>query len=92
MKNQLDNFTQKLCDNAYEFLGSFLCKDKTIFRVWAPNARGVSVVGDFNNWDITASPMQKVANGIWETEIEGLKEFDKAGEFEVCHRVLSFLL
>ena len=76
MKKQLDNFTQKLCNNAYEFLGSFLYKGKTVFRVWAPNARGVSVVGDFNNWDIAASPMQKVADGIWETEIEGLKEYD----------------
>ncbi len=76
MKQQLDNFTQKLCNNAYEFLGSFLYNNKTVFRVWAPNARGVSVVGDFNNWDIAANPMGKVADGIWETEITGLKEYD----------------
>ena len=34
---------------AYELLGSHYTKEATTFRVWAPNAKIVSVVGDFNN-------------------------------------------
>lgn len=30
-----------------------------IFRVWAPNARDVSLVGDFNGWEVGATPMKK---------------------------------
>lgn len=37
------------------------------FAVWAPNAKGVRVVGDFNFWDGTASPMRALGStGIWE--------------------------
>lgn len=37
------------------------------FAVWAPNARGVRVVGDFNYWDGTATPMRSLGStGIWE--------------------------
>lgn len=46
------------------------------FRVWAPNALSVSVVGDFNNWDPTATPMTVDDGGIWEFFVEGLKVYD----------------
>lgn len=46
----------------------------TRFAVWAPNARGVRVVGDFNYWDGTAYPMRSLgASGVWELFIPGLK-------------------
>ena len=48
---------------------------KYVFRVWAPKARKVSVVGDFNNWDETANPCERVYGGVWQAEIEGLSEF-----------------
>lgn len=44
------------------------------FRVWAPHARGVSVVGDFNGWDPTAHPMQREGEN-WVCFIPGLKEY-----------------
>ncbi len=47
-----------------------------VFRVWAPNARAVSVVGDFNEWDREKHPMEKITQGIWETFIPGLKQYD----------------
>lgn len=44
------------------------------FAVWAPNARRVSVVGDFNNWDARQHPMQPHGeSGVWELFIPGLK-------------------
>ncbi|MBL0211886.1 MAG: 1,4-alpha-glucan branching protein GlgB [Holophagaceae bacterium] len=43
------------------------------FTVWAPNARSVSVVGDFNGWDGRRHPLASVgANGFWETFVPGL--------------------
>jgi 1,4-alpha-glucan branching enzyme len=45
------------------------------FVVWAPNARGVSVVGDFNAWDGGAHPMRNLgASGLWEIFLPGLPE------------------
>jgi 1,4-alpha-glucan branching enzyme len=39
----------------------------TSFAVWAPNARGVRVVGDFNHWDGTTAPMRSLgSSGVWE--------------------------
>ncbi len=44
-----------------------------LFAVWAPNARRVSVVGDFNGWDGRRDPMRKrVDSGVWETFLPGL--------------------
>jgi 1,4-alpha-glucan branching enzyme len=44
------------------------------FAVWAPNAARVSVVGDFNFWDGRVHPMRKLASGVWEIFIPGVKE------------------
>lgn len=46
------------------------------FRVWAPNAKSVSVVGDFNNWDRTINPMKKISDQIWMAFVSDLKIFD----------------
>ncbi len=44
------------------------------FAVWAPNARRVSVVGDFNQWDGRIHPMRFHPPGIWEIFLPGLGE------------------
>ena len=46
--------------------------DGIAFAVWAPNARRMSVVGDFNSWDERAHPMRMRSNGIWELFIPGV--------------------
>ncbi len=65
---------------AYKFFGVHSKKKGRgkifTFRVWAPNAVSVSVVGDFNGWNRDKSPMSLIADGIWEAEIPGLKQFD----------------
>jgi len=64
--------------HAYEMLGAHLMqkdgKAGVRFSVWAPHAKSVSVVGDFNNWDTECSRMEKIDDGeIWCLFIEGLK-------------------
>jgi 1,4-alpha-glucan branching enzyme len=45
------------------------------FAVWAPNARRVSVVGDFNRWDGRCHPLRSLgASGVWEIFIPGVGE------------------
>ena len=76
MKEMINRFNSSVIDNAYEVFGSFLEGDTALFRVWAPNAERVSVVGDFNGWNIEANPMNRNDGGIWEVEIKGVKNFD----------------
>ena len=65
---------------AYKFFGVHSKKKGRskifTFRVWAPNAVSVSVVGDFNEWDRGHDPMTMISDGIWEAEISGLKQYD----------------
>ncbi|MDP9396850.1 MAG: 1,4-alpha-glucan branching protein GlgB [Actinomycetota bacterium] len=47
----------------------------TSFAVWAPNAQGVRVVGDFNSWDGRAHPMRSLgASGVWELYLPDVGE------------------
>ena len=43
------------------------------FAVWAPNAKRVSVVGDFNQWDGRVNPMRN-REGVWEIFLPGITE------------------
>jgi 1,4-alpha-glucan branching enzyme len=48
------------------------------FAVWAPNARGVRVTGDFNYWDGVAHPMRSLgASGIWELFVPKVTDGDR---------------
>ena len=57
---------------SYEFLGARPAgtkkSDGTLFRVWAPRAQAVSLVGDFNDWDPARDPMYRLADddSVWE--------------------------
>lgn len=55
--------------NAYDFMGCQTEGDKKVFRVWAPNADEVSVVGDFFGWDDGISMNRITEKGIWEAEV-----------------------
>ncbi len=66
---------------AYEMLGAHFIerdgKQGVRFAVWAPHAKSVSVVGDFNNWDTRVNRMIRLEDGeTWETFIAGLKQGD----------------
>ncbi|MEG0765612.1 MAG: 1,4-alpha-glucan branching protein GlgB, partial [Pseudoflavonifractor sp.] len=46
------------------------------FRCWAPNAKAVSVMGDFNAWDDGANPLTLLGSGIWEGFVPNLHRYD----------------
>ena len=62
---------------AQDFLGAHKVEDgKYVFRVWAPHATAVYVVGDFNGWNESASPMNKLSDGgVWEAYVDGVQNF-----------------
>ena len=65
--------------NAYEYFGSHRKnKNTVVFRVWAPDAKNVSVTGDFNDWSEAENPMKQLKNsgGVWEAEIKNIKPYD----------------
>jgi len=47
-------------------LGTTLSADGVIFRVWAPNAKQVSVIGTFNDWNGEAHPLEPEEGGTWQ--------------------------
>jgi 1,4-alpha-glucan branching enzyme len=66
----------------YEKLGAHLMEHEGVhgahFAVWAPNARRVSLVGDFNYWDGRRHPMRVLgASGVWEIFIPDIKAGEK---------------
>ncbi len=66
---------------AYEYMGAHKVpaeKNLWSFRVWAPHAKAISVIGDFNDWDENRNYMEKLNDaGVWECYITDVKEFDK---------------
>ncbi len=76
MKEKFEKFNITGISDAYEIFGSFIEGNTVFFRLWAPNAQSVSVVGDFNGWDNNANTMLPVGDGIWEATIEGLSNYD----------------
>ena len=91
-------FHEGTLEQAYEKLGAHpLLAGKThgvLFTVWAPNAKGVSVVGDFNDFDGRCHPMLNLGfSGIWELFIPGLMpgskykfEIRQAGSDRLCQK------
>jgi 1,4-alpha-glucan branching enzyme len=71
-------FAEGRHENIYDKLGSHHIKlgdvAGTAFSVWAPDAKGISVVGDFNMWDGRVHQMRVLgSSGIWELFIPGLE-------------------
>ncbi|GAB4229917.1 MAG: 1,4-alpha-glucan branching enzyme [Elainellaceae cyanobacterium] len=70
----------------YEKMGSHVTEIDGVkgvyFAVWAPNARNVSVLGDFNHWDGRHHQMRITGNGVWELFIPGLA-YGAAYKYEI---------
>ncbi|NCA95075.1 MAG: 1,4-alpha-glucan branching enzyme, partial [Epsilonproteobacteria bacterium] len=81
----LHDFLTGNTTRAYEYFGAHFIASEAegkkergvIFRLYAPLAEDVSVIGSFNKWDVGAHKMQKVdLAGVWEVFIPGLKEYE----------------
>lgn len=75
----------KLYDKFGAHLTQYQGRSGTYFAVWAPNARAVSVMGNFNHWDKTAHPLSLRwdGSGIWEGFYEGIVK-GEVYKFAIC--------
>jgi 1,4-alpha-glucan branching enzyme len=65
-------------ERLYEVLGAHPRGDGVSFSVWAPNAAGVNVVGDFNDWQGDRDPMTPLgSSGIWHKAVPGAASGDR---------------
>ena len=76
----LYDFLMGQCIEAHNYFGAhFETKDKVegvTFRLYAPSAWDVSVIGDFNSWDVGAHKMNRIDDsGVWEVFIPGVKNY-----------------
>ncbi|MCL2820735.1 MAG: 1,4-alpha-glucan branching protein GlgB [Oscillospiraceae bacterium] len=65
---------------AYEFLGCHFDKKTGVasFRTWAPKAKSVHLVGDFNRWGEKELLMERISDGgVWEINIDGIEEYQR---------------
>ena len=74
-KDRLLKKGEKLKDfaNAHNYYGFHKVKTGWIYREWAPNAKGLYLIGDFNNWDRHSHPLKKINDGDWEIFIKGIR-------------------
>lgn len=68
------------CTDAYNYFGAHKVKENKvegmIFRLYAPCADDVSVIGDFNNWDMFSHKMKRIDDsGVWEIFIPGVTNY-----------------
>ena len=61
--------------SAYTYFGIHFDKKENawIYREWAPAAKGLFLIGDFNNWEYFTHPLQNIGNGIWEIKLSNKK-------------------
>lgn len=73
----------------YEKMGAHIIKERnkilgTQFRVYAPNAREIFLVGDFNNWD-RSHPMNREIDGVFELYVPDLKSLEDYKYLIISH-------
>ena len=75
-ENDIYLFNIGQAQKAYEFFGCHYIHELKMHRfcVWAPNARNISLVGDFNSWNAAETPMELYKNGVWVCFVPGLKD------------------
>ena len=76
----LYDFLNGQCIEAHSYFGAHFSEKNgqtvVTFRLYAPMADDVSVIGEWNNWDVTRDKMKKIDDcGVWEIEIPNLHNY-----------------
>lgn len=81
LSDAIARFSDGTSTDAYQFMG---CHKDTrdgqngyIFRVWAPHAKSVRVLGKFNHWDKNSPAMERISPSIWERFIPEAQLYDE---------------
>ena len=87
LQNALKRFSDGDEFRAYTFMGCHPAEQDGVkgymFRVWAPNAREITVTGDWNFWNENDLPMTRLKNGVW----EAFSQYAKEGQaYKYCIR------
>ena len=75
----LDRFLQGGETHLQDFLGAHPANEGGVdgyrFRVWAPHAKEVHLMGDFNGWQEAQCPLTSIGGGVWEVFVPGLERY-----------------
>ncbi|MSS78594.1 alpha amylase C-terminal domain-containing protein [Anaerococcus sp. AGMB00486] len=84
-KSKLLKKGEKLKDfaNAHNYYGIHKTRTGWVYREWAPNAKGLYLIGDFNNWDRHSHPLEKINNEDWEINIKGIRTIPHKSRIKV---------
>ena len=81
LSEAIARFSAGTSTDAYQFMGCHRAEvdgqEGYVFRVWAPHAKSVRVLGKFNNWDKNSPAMERIAPAIWERFIPGVQTYDE---------------
>lgn len=80
-KGELDGylFREGTFYRSYEFLGAHPMEEEEAVRfvTWAPRAKEVYLIGDFNEWDNYSLPLKRIGDsGLWNICVKGVEEFE----------------
>ena len=66
-----DGKTLKEFANAHNYFGFHHLEGVWVYREWAPSAHQLYLTGEFNGWNLTSHPMNRLDGGVWELHLEG---------------------
>ena len=81
LSDAIKRFSDGTSTDAYQFMGCHPAtvdgQDGYVFRVWAPHAKSVRVLGRFNDWDKASPAMERISPAVWERFIPGVQTYDE---------------
>lgn len=74
--------------NGYLYYGFHRTEEGWVYREWAPAARQMHLIGDFNGWNRQSHPMRRLPDGSWEIELTGARALAHGSlvKVQVTHR------